>query len=134
MIINKKERFTNQKKIIIDYLKFDKTHPSAKEVFKAVRKKLPRLSLGTVYRILNKLKEKAEILEIPEKIRRYDGQTKSHGHFICQRCSKIFDIMIKNRDYQFTKIKKTKFGKIEKYIIYFYGFCQDCEKGQKIKK
>lgn len=133
MIINKKERLTNQKKIIIDYLRSAKTHPSAKEVFRAVRKKLPHLSLGTVYRILNRLKEKAEILEIPEKVRRYDGQTKTHGHFICQRCSKIFDVMIKSKDWQFTKIKKTKFGKAEKYIVYFYGLCRDCQKGQKTK-
>ncbi|MBC7073854.1 transcriptional repressor, partial [Candidatus Parcubacteria bacterium] len=46
------ERLTSQKKIILDYLKSVRTHPSAEEIFEKVRKRLPQISLGTVYRIL----------------------------------------------------------------------------------
>ena len=53
MITNKKnERITKQREVIEAYLKSVTTHPSAEEVYSAVKKKLPSISLGTVYRNL----------------------------------------------------------------------------------
>lgn len=117
------ERITNQKKIILEYLKSVKTHPSAKTVYLAVKKKLPQISLATIYRVLNNLKEKGEIIEIPFEVSRYDGDTSSHVHFICERCANIFDIYDKC---EFLKHKKIKVGKIKNYQVYFYGNCKNC--------
>ncbi len=125
MIINKKERITNQKKIILDYLKSTKNHPSAEKVYKEVKKKLPRISLGTVYRILKNLKEKGEILEISIEVSHFDGDISPHGHFICQKCKKIYDVEEK---YPVLKQKKLKVGEIKNYQIYFYGICKKCKK------
>lgn len=119
------ERITNQKKIILDYLKLVKTHPSAQTIYSDVKKKLPRISLGTVYRILNNLKEKGEIIEIPSEVSRYDGNIYSHIHFICERCNNIFDIYDKC---DFLKYKKIKVGKIKNYQVYLYGECKKCKK------
>ena len=55
------EKITSQKQIISDYLKNTTSHPSAENVYSEVRKKLPRISMGTVYRILTSLKEKGEV-------------------------------------------------------------------------
>ncbi len=120
---SKKERITSQKKIILGYLKSAKTHPSAEIVFKEVRKKLPRISLGTIYRILKNLKEKGEILEIPSDISRYDGNISAHSHFFCQSCGKIFDVFDKA---PILKVGKLKVGKIKSYQVYFYGKCKNC--------
>ncbi len=117
------ERLTPQKKIILDYLKSVKTHPSAEEVYNAVKKKLPHLSLGTVYRILKKLKEKGEIVEINYNISHFDGDTSPHMHFICENCNKIFDIF--EKDFPFSK-NKIKVGKIKNYQVYIYGVCKKC--------
>jgi Fe2+ or Zn2+ uptake regulation protein len=121
---NKKERLTPQRKIIIDYLKSVKTHPTAEEVYSAVKRKLPRISLGTIYRNLQKLKCSGEIREIDCRtcgVTRYDGNMFSHDHFLCEKCNKIFDIKrsvdLKN---------KIKIGKIKSYQIYFYGICKKC--------
>lgn len=122
---NKKERITSQKKIILDYLKSVKTHPSTETVFKAVKKKLPKISLGTVYRILNNLKEKREIQEIPAEVTHYDGDTSQHSHFFCQKCSNIFDIFGKISS---LKLSKIKVGQINNYQIYLYGICKKCSK------
>lgn len=127
-MITNKERITCQKKIILDYLKSVKTHPTAKEVFEAVRKKLPRVSLATVYRILKNLKEKGEILEIPQDVFHFDGDISPHAHFICQRCKKIFDIFNECQKCQIIKEQKLKVGKIKSYQIYFYGLCKNCKK------
>lgn len=120
-----RERITSQKKIILDYLKEVNTHPSAEDIYLKVRKKLPRISLGTVYRILKSLREKGEIREIPYEVSHYDGNTSPHAHFICQKCKKIFDVFEKCN---ILKHKKTKVGKIKNYQIYFYGTCKNCQK------
>ncbi len=125
MITNKKERLTNQKKVILEYLKSVKTHPSAKEVYSEVKKKLPQISLGTVHRILNQLKEKGEVQKILTEVSHFDGDTSYHIHFICQKCKKIFDIFKK---LPILKTKKTKVGEVKSYQIIFYGICKKCKK------
>jgi Fur family peroxide stress response transcriptional regulator len=125
MITNKKERLTNQKKVILEYLKNTKSHPSAKEVYLEVKKKLPQISLGTVYRILNQLKEKGEIREILTEVSHFDGDLTPHSHFICQKCKKIFDVFEETLKLE---SKKLKVGEIKDYQIIFYGFCKKCKK------
>jgi Fe2+ or Zn2+ uptake regulation protein len=125
---NKTERITNQKKVILDYLKSVKIHPDAEKVYFEVKKKLPRISLGTVYRILNNLSEKKEIRKIPAEISRFDGDISSHAHYICEKCHAVFDIFNICKDCRILKNKKTKVGKIENYQIYFYGICKKCSK------
>jgi len=123
---NKKERITCQRKIILDYLKSVKIHPCAEEVYSAVKKRLPHISLGTVYRNLKFLKEKGDIQEIPCRtceVSHYDGDISPHGHFICQKCRRIFDVFEKEDS---LKNKKLKVGKVNNYQIYFYGTCKKC--------
>ena len=123
MITNKKERLTNQKKVILEYLKSTKSHPCAREVYFEVKKKLPQISLGTVYRILNQLKEKREIKEILTEVSHFDGNLTPHSHFVCQKCKKIFDIF---EEIPELKNKRLKVGKINNYQIIFYGICNKC--------
>ena len=122
--INKKERLTSQKKIILDYLKSVKIHPSARQVYSAVRKKLPQISLGTVYRILEDFGKKNKAQKIFNEVSHYDGDLSLHSHFICDKCKKIFDIF---DDFEI-KNKKIKVGKIKKYQVYIYGICKNCQR------
>ena len=119
------ERLTNQKRIILEYLRSVKTHPTAEKVYLEVKKKLPQISLGTVYRILNNLSEKKSITRIAAEASRFDGDTFSHAHYICRKCGVIFDIYKK---YDVLKDKKIKVGKVENYQVYFYGICKKCSK------
>ncbi len=127
MITNKKDRLTSQKKIILNYLKSVKIHPSAQAIFKEVRRKLPRISLATVYRVLKNLKERKEILEISTGISHYDGDLSSQAHFICQKCHKIFDSSDLCKNCHILKHKKIKVGRIKDYQVYFYGNCKKCK-------
>ncbi len=124
----KKERITCQRMIILNYLRSVTTHPSVEEIYLDVKKKLPRVSLGTVYQNLKKLKEKGEIQEIPCEVSHYDGDISSHAHFICQKCNKIFDIFDVCKKCSILKRKKTKVGGIKSYQIHFYGICKNCKR------
>lgn len=123
------ERLTSQKKIILDYLKSVRIHPSAEKVYLAVKKKLPRISQATIYRILNNLKEKGKAQMIPvEGVAHFDGDTSPHAHFICTECNGVSDVFDICSKCQILKKKRLKVGKIKSYKIYFYGNCKYCKK------
>ena len=123
------ERLTSQKQVILDYLKDVKTHPTAEVVYSAVQKKLPRISQGTVYRILNGFRDKGDAQVIPvEGVSHFDGNTSLHAHFICQSCRNVFDVFEVCSKCEILNKKKVKVGKINYYKIYFYGNCNKCKK------
>lgn len=123
----KSVRMTSQKRIILDYLRGVKTHPSAEVIYKEVKKKLPHISRGTIYRILNNLRKKNDIQVISSKDRDYfDGDISSHSHFICLKCDKIYDVFDECSKCGILNRKRVKVGKIKNYKIHFYGICNKC--------
>jgi Fe2+ or Zn2+ uptake regulation protein len=128
MIKTKKERTTAQKIFILNYLKSVKSHPSAEIVYKEVKKKLPNISQGTVYRVLNNFKEKGEIQAIDTKETvHFDADISPHAHFICESCGEVYDVMDECCECGVLKSKKTKVGKINNFKINFYGTCNNCK-------
>ena len=68
-------RKTKQRELILKTLRSTDTHPTADWIYEQVKKEMPNISLGTVYRNLGILKESGEILELNygSKYSRYDG-------------------------------------------------------------
>lgn len=125
---NKKvERLTNQKHIILDYLKNTKSHPTTEEIFETVKEKLPRISLGTVYRNLDIFLKKNLIREISGKVKRYDADLSSHHHFICSSCDKVFDLDETKLPQKEITQKVKKIGIIKSYSLFVYGICKKCK-------
>lgn len=87
-------RETRQKKIILDALRGTREHPTAAMVHHAVRADLPRLSLGTVYRVLGSLAEQEVIrrIEIPGEPVRFDADITAHQHIRCRGCGRVDDL------------------------------------------
>jgi Fe2+ or Zn2+ uptake regulation protein len=86
-------RMTRQRREILAVLSRSRSHPSAEEVLRQVRTTLPRVSLGSVYRNLKTLREAGLVREIvTAEGRRYDAVTAPHPHFVCERCSRVFDL------------------------------------------
>jgi Fe2+ or Zn2+ uptake regulation protein len=69
-------------------------HPTADRVFERVRRDLPRISLGTVYRNLQRLAADGLIgvTHLEDRIVRYDPMTRAHDHFVCRACGRIEDL------------------------------------------
>jgi len=121
------ERLTNQKQIILDYLQNTKSHPCAEEVFQAVKKKLPRISLGTVYRNLDNFVQKDAIKEISGETKRFDADLSQHHHFVCKKCQHVFDLDNFNPDLKNLKEKTRPIGVFHTYQIFIYGVCKKCK-------
>ncbi|MDP3787322.1 MAG: transcriptional repressor [Candidatus Omnitrophota bacterium] len=122
-------RKSTQRKIILDELKKLKTHPRADLLFKIVRKKLPNISFGTVYRNLNLLRDQGEILELTcgKHSCRYDGTVTNHYHFFCLKCERVFDLdepVLRDLD---MRVSKKSGMAVNYHRIDFYGYCRECK-------
>ena len=87
-------RMTDQRKIILEELVRMRSHPTADELYAVVRRRLPSISLGTVYRNLEVMSEAGLIqkLEHAGSKKRYDGCTERHYHARCVSCGTVHDI------------------------------------------
>lgn len=88
-------RMTRQRAVILEELRKVKSHPTADEVYSIVRERLPRISLGTVYRNLDFLAETGQILKLEAagSTKRFDGEISWHQHVRCVHCGRIGDVM-----------------------------------------
>lgn len=119
-------KLTPQRLAILEYLEGNKNHPSAENIYEAVKKKFPMMSFATVYKTLETLKLKGNLLELtidPQR-RRYDPDTKTHHHLICITCKKIIDI---EADVPVSIPDEVKEGfEVTGNHVEFYGICSDC--------
>lgn len=128
MLNNLNLRMTRQRKVILEELRKVNTHPSADEVYELVRKRLPRISLGTVYRNLEILSERGDIqkLELGCTLKRFDGVAENHYHIRCIDCGRVVDapagcgIQINHQ------LKNATNYKIIGHKLEFIGICPAC--------
>ncbi len=126
-------RRSRQRMAILEVLKGVRTHPSADWIYDEVRKKLPQISKGTIYRNLKVLEEEGGIikLNVDGMVGRYEIRQDNHYHFICEKCGCIFDLNEpKETELNVKFAKKTGF-KITHHRLEFRGLCTDCQRGMK---
>ncbi|HBU07642.1 MAG TPA: transcriptional repressor [Candidatus Omnitrophica bacterium] len=133
-IINKMKdrmirRNTKQRQIILDELGKVKTHPSADTLFKMVRKRIPDISYGTIYRNLNLLKDENRVLELSfgKHSCRYDGTVKEHFHLFCLKCENVFDVEEAGLGRLDKKIADKMNFRVEYHRLEFFGYCDSCK-------
>jgi Fur family peroxide stress response transcriptional regulator len=124
------EKKTRQREAILKVLKGTKSHPTADWIYSEVRKEIPNISLGTVYRNLKLLSERGDIMEIglSGKLNRYDAYTENHYHFRCDKCDRVFDLgETVNREINEKVARDTGFW-VTDHRLEFRGLCKDCQK------
>ena len=89
-----KVRLTRQRRVILEELKKTTAHPTAGELYDTVRRRLPRISLATVYRNLELLAGSGVIqkLELSGSPARFDGRPEDHYHIRCTQCGRVEDL------------------------------------------
>ena len=86
-------RLTEPRRLILDVVRATDAHPSASTVYRELRKRLPRVSLATVYRNLRRLAAEGFLLERAGMDGlRFDGNIERHDHFTCLTCRRVFDV------------------------------------------
>ena len=122
-------KMTSQRELVLDYVQNSYAHPTADEIYKNLKKKLPRISKKTVYNNLKVLSEAGMIREISTMgVKRYEPVINPHHHLICRICDRVFDI----EEEELTKLA-TRIGEklvdfeVSSTTTHFYGICGDCK-------
>jgi Fur family peroxide stress response transcriptional regulator len=105
-----------------------KAHPSAQQVYDEVKKIHPTVSLATVYKTLEVLRDLDLVQELnfPEGQARFDPNMNPHINLICLKCGTITDLDDKKIKEKTMKVTaSTKFKPTGQHI-YVYGICQKC--------
>jgi Fur family ferric uptake transcriptional regulator len=123
---------THQRRVILEEVKKNRSHPTADEIYERARKRLPQISRGTIYRNLDILASCGLIAKLEPGLpqMRFDGDTQDHYHLTCMRCGKIEDAPIEPSDNALENLENT-LGCLTKYGIFghkleFLGLCKDC--------
>jgi len=130
------KRATRQLEAVFQALQGDPTHPFADEIYRRVRKTLPRISLATVYRNLQRLVEDGKIRTVllGERVARYDPEIDDHDHFICESCGRVIDLF-RERDRQVDLTSLVSEGYlVSTHNLTVYGTCRVCaEQGNTVE-
>ena len=127
-------RLTTQRQIILEELGKVTSHPTANEVYDMVRKRLPRIGLGTVYRNLELLAENGIILklEVGGTQKRFDATIESHYHIRCSVCGRVDDVDMEVQEEINETAAKSCDYKILGHHIEFSGICQECSEKETV--
>jgi Fur family ferric uptake transcriptional regulator len=126
------QRSTRQRQVILEEVKRSRSHPTADEIYERVRSRLPRVSLGTVYRNLDVLAANGNIVKLaPGRTQmRFDGNVEAHYHMTCIHCGRIEDLALTASDNPMDILEKmtshlTKYG-VFGHKLEFVGICAEC--------
>jgi Fe2+ or Zn2+ uptake regulation protein len=122
-------RLTRPRRLILDAVRDTDVHPTAAFVYRRVRRRLPRVSLATVYRNLRVLAAQGLLVERADAGGlRFDGNAAPHDHFTCVACGRIHDVPVRRgRAVRPRLAAQTGFEILNRRTEYF-GRCGDCRR------
>ncbi|MEE1013188.1 MAG: transcriptional repressor [Clostridia bacterium] len=119
---------SKQRTAILNVLQGTTSHPTANWIYDAVRKEIPNISLGTVYRNLAKLTEAGTIqrLDVGDGMDRFDANFHPHYHLFCNGCKRMMDLELPY-DTDLDKMAAQIHGaEVACHNLIFYGRCGIC--------
>jgi len=100
-------------------------HICVDDIYLKIKNDFPSLSLATVYKNVNSMKEAEILYEIHTQDSKsmFEIKKQAHAHFVCQVCGNVEDREINEDDFR-------KYGKFNQIDVYIYGICEKCSKEQ----
>lgn len=122
-------KITPQRRVILDLLAGDDSHPTAEQVYQRVLEVMPDISRTTVYNTLRELSDMGELTPVQDLSDgglRYDTNNEAHHHLYCVKCHTLIDV---NRDFEGVHLSpgETSGYRILSRQVTFYGICPDCQ-------
>ncbi|HEU5359878.1 MAG TPA: transcriptional repressor [Candidatus Deferrimicrobiaceae bacterium] len=126
---SKKSRNTKQRAVILEILRNSGSHPTAEAIYQEARKVLPNISLGTVYRNLNFLREQGMAREIrtnSESCSRFEGRCPPHAHFHCTECQAVLDLPLPTCLKDLVWTTEREIASVNSLDLHVIGSCSHC--------
>lgn len=126
-------RLTAQRRVVLDAVRGSDGHPTADEVFRAARVRLPRISLGTIYRTLGVLRDLGLVRELHfgRTEGRYEEETGHHHHAVCSECGRIDDVPAAAFEDLTRRAKAVTSFEVTAHRLEFVGTCPTCRSKSK---
>jgi len=125
-------RMTRQRRLVFETVAGTDAHPTAEWVYERVRRRLPRISLGTVYRNLQLLVAEGRLRSWSRgRTTRYDADLSAHDHFSCRECGLLLDLERAPRVFAEERRLRARGHEIEDRVLEFVGVCRSCRQRRK---
>lgn len=120
---------THQRTEIYRELMATEDHPNAETIYGNVKKRIPAISLDTVYRTLRLFEQKGIISRVSAagESMRFDGNTKRHHHFICVECGKVRDFYSDDFNTLIAPAEVAQLGEVGSVHVELRGICNTCQ-------
>jgi len=121
-------RKSRQRERILEILRDTNAHPTAEAVHARLRRDMPRVSLGTVYRNLGQLAAQGLVRRIAfgASVDRFEANVLAHHHFVCDRCGAVSDLEVPVDEALTRKLGRAAGVKADRHEIRLYGTCARC--------
>ncbi len=115
-------RLTRQRLAIYKELAGRHDHPNVERLYRAVKPRIPHISLFTVYRTMNALESAGLVWRVAtwKGQARYDANVETHAHFLCEKCGRIHDIEVGDLSDLCRRVAGDK-GTVRRLDLMFYG-------------
>ncbi len=114
-------RLTPQRQLLFSLMHDNVTHPTAEALFEEASKRMPGISLRTVYQTLDELEEMGEVqlMHCDGGAVRFDPNVDEHHHAIDADTGELFDVYVDNIDSLRAKLPAG--FEVENVTIVFHG-------------
>lgn len=123
-------KFSRKRQAVLDKIRSTTTHPSAVWVYEELRKDIPDISLGTVYRNLSVFKDDGLLVSVGvvNGQERFDADISEHTHFVCLNCNDVIDVNVPPSPELNTSVGAENHLDVYYNQLTFYGKCRKCRK------
>lgn len=122
-------RITNQRVAMLEFLLDGNPHPTADEIYRALKPNYPTMSVATVYNNLKTFKEFGFVTEMTfgDGSSRFDLTDTPHYHLMCNRCGKIEDFVHSGMEEIIKDVEKENDFHSTSHRFEVYGLCKACQ-------
>jgi Fur family peroxide stress response transcriptional regulator len=125
-----KTKLNSNAQAVLDTVQAVHNHPTAQEIYEAVKRLRPNIGLASVYRILHSLVEQGYIREVgrSDDSAGYDGRVSRHDHAVCTNCGALLDVPVDVAvsAEALEQAARAAGIELESYEVRLYGFCPSC--------
>ncbi len=131
-----KTRLTKQRKFILDIIKSACYHPTAEQIHQLVKKQMPSVSVGTVYRNLDVLTTQNLIkrIDIPGEPMRFDADLSNKVYFVCKGKGTIYDLKIDKSKIMKLFQDQSAINSIDNFNIVLFGSAKNSQTERGLRK
>jgi len=123
-------RRSQQRERMLEILSETNSHPTADWLYERLKKEMPDLSLGTVYRNLKVLVDQGLVQKLPfgSTFDRFEARTKPHYHLVCDTCGVVKDFEMPQYATINKRAEHMSDFRITRHRIDFFGICEKCQR------